>query len=69
MFLTKRENGFVRLIVYDILGKEVSNPVNEVKTKGTYIVDFNASSLPSWIYFYKIVAGDFTEVKKMMVIK
>lgn len=63
------KNGLVKLVVYDILGKEVSTLVNEVKTAGNYIIDFNASNLTSGIYFYKITSGDFSSVKKMMLIK
>ena len=63
------KNGLVKIVVYDILGKEVSTLVNEVKTAGIYIVDFNASSLASGIYYYKINSGDFSSVKKMMLIK
>jgi hypothetical protein len=63
------KNGLVKLTVYDILGKEVATLVNEVKTAGNYIVDFNASSLPSGVYFYKLVSGDYTGLKKMILIK
>jgi hypothetical protein len=59
----------VKLIVYDILGKEIAVLVNEVKQAGNYIVDFNASSLPSGIYFYKITSSDFSCVNKMMLLK
>ena len=59
----------MKLTVYDILGKEVATLVNEVKTAGNYIVDFNASSLPSGVYFYKLVSGDYTGLKKMILIK
>ncbi|MCX6164954.1 MAG: T9SS type A sorting domain-containing protein, partial [Ignavibacteriae bacterium] len=60
------KNGLVKLVVYDILGKEVSTLVNEVKTAGNYIIDFNASNLTSGIYFYKITSGEFSSVKKML---
>lgn len=63
------KNGFVNLKVYDVTGKEVATLVNEVKTPGNYIVDFDASFLSSGIYFYKIAAGDFSSVKKMILIK
>ncbi len=61
--------GFVKLSVYDILGKEVSVLVNENRLPGNYIVDFDASNLSSGVYFYKITAGDFSDMKKMMIIK
>jgi photosystem II stability/assembly factor-like uncharacterized protein len=57
------------LKIYDILGKEVTTLVNEKQSPGTYEVNFDASSLPSGIYFYKLITGDFTETKKMILIK
>ncbi|GMU96739.1 T9SS type A sorting domain-containing protein [Ignavibacterium album] len=57
------------LKVYDILGNEVATLVNEEKPAGVYEVEFNASQLSSGIYFYKLSAGSFTEVKKMTVLK
>ena len=63
------KQGFVTLKVYDLIGREVRTLVNEVKASGSYSVDFNASELSSGVYFYKIQAGDFTETKKMMLIK
>jgi hypothetical protein len=59
----------VQLQVYDILGRKVATLVNEVKTPGSYTVNFNASALGSGTYFYRIEAGDFTAIKKMMLIK
>jgi hypothetical protein len=59
----------VSLKVYDVLGREVAVLVNEVKQAGFHTVDFNASNLASGIYFYKIEAGDFNAVKKMMLVK
>lgn len=62
-------NGLVNLQVYDVLGRKVATIINEVKTAGSYRVDFNATELTSGIYFYKFTAGDFTDVKKMLVVK
>lgn len=59
----------VTLRVYDILGNEISTLVNEEKPAGTYQVNFEASNLPSGIYFYKIQTGKYTETKKMILIK
>jgi subtilisin-like proprotein convertase family protein len=60
----------VSLKVYDILGKEVAVLVNnETKQAGFHTVDFNASHLASGVYFYKIDAGDYSSVKKMMLVK
>jgi subtilisin-like proprotein convertase family protein len=63
------KSGLVTLKVYDVLGKEVETLVNEVKTAGTYSVDFNASKYSSGAYFYKIETNGFADVKKMMLVK
>ncbi|WP_348344684.1 T9SS type A sorting domain-containing protein, partial [Ignavibacterium sp.] len=57
------------LKVYDVLGNEVATLVNEEKPAGIYEVEFNASKLSSGIYFYKLSAGAFTDIKKMTLIK
>jgi Secretion system C-terminal sorting domain len=62
-------SGFASLKVYDILGNEVATLVNEEKPAGTYEANFNASSLSSGTYFYRLVSGSFTEVKKMILLK
>jgi hypothetical protein len=59
----------VLLKVYDILGKEVATLVNEKQSPGTYEVTFDGSQYPSGVYFYKLIAGDFSETKKMVIIK
>ena len=59
----------VKLAVYDILGKEVRTLINENRAAGTYNVDFNGAGLSSGIYFYRLTAGEFSEVKKMTLIK
>ena len=61
--------GMVSIKIYNILGKEITKLVNEVKTPGTYLVDFDASSLPSGVYFYKLESNGFSVSKKMMLIK
>ncbi len=61
--------GLVKLVVYDILGKEIASPVNEIKTPGSYLISFDASNLPSGVYFYKITEGNFTETRKMLLVK
>jgi len=63
------KSGFVTLKIYDVLGKEVGVVVNEVKNAGSYRVDINASNLTSGVYFYKLEAGDFSQIKKMMLLK
>ncbi len=63
------KDGLVKLIIYDLLGREVKTLVNEIKTAGYYDIKFDASSLSSGIYFYKMVAGDFVSIKKLVVLK
>jgi parallel beta-helix repeat protein len=63
------EFGFVSLKVYDILGNEVTTLVNEEKYPGIYEVEFDASLLPSGIYFYQIKFGSFTQSKKVLLLK
>jgi hypothetical protein len=59
----------LRLIIYDILGKEVQTLVNENLSPGTYEVNFDGSNLPSGVYIYRLTAGNYTETKKMVLIK
>lgn len=59
----------VSLAMYNLLGEEVIILVNEEKTAGNYIVEFNASSLPSGVYFYRIQAGEFVQTKKIVLMK
>jgi hypothetical protein len=61
--------GFIRLIVYDALGREVATLVNEPMSHGTYEIDWDASRFPSGVYFYKITAADYTETRKMLLVK
>lgn len=60
---------FTKLIIYDLLGREVATLVNEELKPGTYETDWDASNYSSGVYFYKLVAGDFTETKKMVLMK
>jgi len=59
----------VSLRIYDLLGREVAMLINEEKTPGYYSGMFNAESLPSGIYFYKLTAGNFSSTKKMILLK
>jgi polyhydroxybutyrate depolymerase len=59
----------VKLAVYDILGREVAILVNDRLSAGNYQVDFVAEELSSGVYFYRIVAGEYQETKKMMLVK
>ena len=62
-------SSFVLIKVYNILGNEVTNLVNEEKSAGDYEIEFNASDLPSGIYFYTIRTGKFIQTKKMILLK
>ena len=66
---TLQEATHVSLIVYDRLGREVQALVNENKSSGTHTVEFNADSMPSGIYFYRIKTPAHTEVMKMILAK
>ncbi|HKB86446.1 MAG TPA: T9SS type A sorting domain-containing protein, partial [Ignavibacteriaceae bacterium] len=57
------------LKIYDVLGNEIVKLVDEYKPAGSYEIEFNASSLPSGVYFYKIHAGSFVQTKKMILLK
>ncbi len=63
------ESGFVSLKVYDVLGREISTLINGEKTVGSYEVAFDGSGLSSGIYFYKLQTGNYTSVKKMILMK
>ena len=60
---------FVSLRVYDVLGNEIATLVNEEKPAGSYEINFNASGLTSGMYFYSIKVGNFSETKKMLLLK
>jgi hypothetical protein len=63
------ENCRVKIKLYDILGKEVIKILDENKEKGNHLIRFNGSSLSSGVYFYRIEAGGFSGVKKMILCK
>ena len=65
--LSQRER--VILKVYDILGNEVTTLVNEEKEPGYYEVEFNAEQLSSGIYFYRLQVGNYTQTKKMILLR
>ena len=66
-------NGFVELSVFNALGEEVATLVNEFKEAGNYEINFNAGFTPgeltSGIYFYRLQANNFTQTKKMILLK
>jgi hypothetical protein len=59
----------VSIRIYDIMGREVATLVNEYRGTGTYIATWNAGSFSSGVYFYKLIAGNFSETKKMVLSK
>lgn len=61
--------GSVKIVIYDIQGRDVQTLVNERLQPGTYETTFDGSMLTSGVYFYKLSAGDFTETKRMLLIK
>ena len=63
------QNSFVSLKLYDLTGREIGTLVNSNLNEGGYSVDFNASKYASGIYIYRLQAGNFTDVKKMTLIK
>jgi photosystem II stability/assembly factor-like uncharacterized protein len=63
------KSGLVKLALYNTLGKEVETLVNHQLSPGTYEVDFDGSRLSSGVYYYKLETGDFTDTKKMVLIK
>jgi len=63
------KSGHVTLKIYDILGKEVISLINKEQPAGSYEITFNASNLTSGIYFYRLTTNNFTEIKRMALIK
>ena len=64
-----REPGLTRLLVYDIMGREVMELVNDNQPAGRYQVSFEGNAIPTGLYFYRISSGEFTAVKKMLLVK
>jgi hypothetical protein len=62
-------SGLVQLSVYNILGEEVKQLLNEERSAGNHSVQFNSTNLASGIYFYRLQAGSFVVTKKMILLK
>ena len=58
-----------KLIVYDILGREVATLLNEYQTHGHYEITFDGGNLAAGTYFYQLICGKFIDIKKMVLIK
>jgi Secretion system C-terminal sorting domain/Kelch motif len=65
----KGQTSNVKLVIYDLLGREVAILVNQQLRPGTYEVEWNATNYPSGVYYYKLTSREFTETKKMILIK
>ena len=63
------KSDFIKIKIYDVLGREIKILINKFKQAGTYEVQFDASGLASGIYFYTLRAGEFTKTKKMILLK
>ncbi|MFC2092998.1 T9SS type A sorting domain-containing protein [Bacteroidota bacterium] len=59
----------IKIIIYDILGKEIVELVNEKLSAGTYSVDWLTANLPSGVYFYKLITDSYVDTKKMVLLK
>lgn len=65
----ERESGIVRLVIYDVLGREVAVLVNEKLSPGTYEVEFDATNYPSGVYLYILTAQNFSMTRKLVLLK
>lgn len=65
----KSSQAFVSLKVYDILGTEIKTLVSEIKSPGNYSINFSSAGISSGIYFYQLQVGDFTQTRKLTVLK
>ena len=63
------QDNAVRLVVYDLLGRQVMTLVNEFKKAGRYDVVLDAATLASGVYFYRLQTGAFNDVKKLLVLR
>lgn len=63
------KSSFVNLEIYNSLGQKVASLINKKMNSGSYHVKFNASNLSSGIYYYKIQAGEFKSIKKMLLLQ
>ena len=59
----------VKIMIYDILGREITTLINETRPAGRYEIKWNASRFSSGVYFYRIQAGNFVQTKKLMLLK
>ena len=69
MKLTRLKSEYVELKVYNILGKEVATLVSNKLNQGSHTYTFDGKNLASGVYYYRIQAGEFQDVKKMILLK
>lgn len=60
---------YVSLKVYDVLGREVASLVDDTRQPGTYTVTWDARGFATGVYFYRMVAGSFTDAKKLVLVR
>jgi hypothetical protein len=63
------KSGRAKITVYDLIGRQVAILINENKPEGSYSVKFTAGNLPSGVYFYKLESGNYSAIKKLVLIK
>ena len=63
------KSGIVKIEIYDNCGKKISSLINEIKTIGTYEIDFDGSNLSSGVYYYKFITQNYSSTKKMLLMK
>ncbi|HEY5123790.1 MAG TPA: T9SS type A sorting domain-containing protein, partial [Ignavibacteria bacterium] len=63
------KNETVKITVFDILGRRIETLVNQIQSPGIYEINFNGSNYSGGVYFYKLEAGDYSTVKKMLLVK
>jgi hypothetical protein len=63
------KSAFTKIFIYDVLGREVADLVNKQLKQGTYEVEWYAVSFSSGVYFYELVTDNYTETKKMVLVK
>ena len=64
-----KQSGVVRLVVYDMLGRQIDVLVNENFRPGSYEVSFSSSKLASGVYFYEMTSGEYKDIRKMILLK
>ncbi|HEY3250545.1 MAG TPA: T9SS type A sorting domain-containing protein [Ignavibacteria bacterium] len=64
-----KKSGTVKIIIYDLLGREAATLVNEKLAPGTYEAEFDRTNYPSGMYFYRLVTEYYNDTKKMVLIK